>query len=140
MKEDSYSKAAKVLFYGTLDESYALKKSKHLMFEAQSYEQLLKLHQIIIKKDSVSNQVNIQKMDSHEGHFTLPVNTSLEHWREFKFNASKEIFYPVLYKWIGGFSDEDISKLLKLSLGSLSMRYNSGLIKLGSYLVKGLQL
>lgn len=140
MKEDSYSKAARVLFYGTLDESFALKKSKPLMFETQSYEQLLKLHQMISKKDSNSKKVNIQKMDSQEGHFSLPLNTSLEYWREFKFNASQDIFYPVLYKWIGGFSDEDLSKLFQLSQGSLSMRYNAGLIQLGSYLVRGLQL
>lgn len=139
MIEDSYSKAAKVIFYGTLDESYALKKSKLLLFEDQSFEQLQKLHQIVLKKDLNSTHVNIQKMDSHKVHFKLPANTSLEYWREFKFNSSKDIFYPILYKWIGDFSDEDVSKVLSLSLGSLSMRYNAGLIKLGSYLIKGLQ-
>ena len=59
----------------------------------------------------------------------------LSYWREFHANCLEESFRAVLYKWIGGFEDNEICTVLGVSEGTLSSRYNKGLVKLGEYLI-----
>jgi len=133
-KEQAYVRASNVLFYGSLDEPFALKKAIQPVRESSDFEQLEVLHDLLGKKQSL--QMHIHAKGIEEGRIKIKKNLRLDYWREFKYNASPEILMPVLYKWIGGFKDSDIKKVLNLSQGTLSMRYNEGLIKLGSYLVK----
>lgn len=133
-KEQAYVRAAKVLFYGSLDEPFALKKAIHVTRENSDIEQLSFLHDLLEKKQNP--QVHIHAKGIEEGHLKIKKNLRLDYWREFRFNSGAEVFFPTLYKWIGGFSDKDITDLLNLSQGTLTMRYNAGLIKLGGYLVK----
>ena len=133
-KEKAYVRAAKVLFYGSLDEPFALKKAILATRENSDIEQLTFLHDLLVKKQNP--QVHVHAKGLEDGHLEIRNNLRLDYWREFRFNSSEEIFFPTLYKWIGGFSDEDIKEILSLSLGTLTMRYNSGLLKLGSYLVR----
>ena len=135
-KEQAYVRAAKVLFYGSLDEPFALKKAIQAIRENSDFEQLCLLHDVLEKKQN--SQIHVHAEGVEEGHLEIKSNLRLDYWREFRFNSGSEVFFPILYKWIGGFSDEDITKFLNLSQGTLSMRYNTGLMKLGSYLVKGI--
>jgi hypothetical protein len=133
-KELAYERAAKVLFYGSLDEPFALKKAIHAIRENSDFEQLTFLHELLEKKQNPTVHVHLKGIE--EGHLEIRKNLRLDYWREFRFNSGPEMFFPILYKWIGNFSDKDIAELLNLSSGTLTMRYNEGLIKLGSYLVK----
>ena len=131
-KKQACVRAAKVLFYGSLDEPFALKKAVYATRESSNFGQLALLHDLLEKKQHSQVHTHVKGLEA--GH--LEIQKNLDYWREFKFNSGSEIFFPILYKWIGDFSDQDITKLLNLSQGTLTMRYNSGLMQLGGYLVK----
>jgi len=133
-KEQAYVRAAKVLFYGSLDEPFALKKAIYATRENSELDQLRLIHDLLEKKQNP--QVHVHAKGLEEGHLEVQNNLRLDYWREFRFNSGPESFFPILYKWIGDFNDSDIKELLNLSQGTLTMRYNNGLVALGGYLVK----
>ena len=133
MKEkENFELAAKILFFGTLEESFSIETAKGFA-KAETREALLEaVHSLILKrKNKMSNLVQLT-----QGAFVFPVGIDMSYWREFKSNCSRDAFLAVLYKWIGGVSDEELCRVLNLSQGSLYSRYNSGLKNLGELLVK----
>ncbi len=133
-REEAFIRAAKVLFYGSLDEAFSLKKAILVAREKSDFEQLRLIHNLLEKKQN--NQFNFHTKNLEEGQIQIAKGIRLEYWREFKFNSVAEVFYPILYKWIGDFKDHDIKNLLNLSGGAILMRYNTGVIRLGSFIVR----
>lgn len=135
-KEKAYVRAANVLFYGSLDEPFALKRAIQATRENSDLEQIKALYSLLSKKQG-STQSHVHAKGIEDDRIKVKKSLRLDYWREFKYNSTPDILFPVLFKWIGGFSDADIRKALGLSEGTLMMRYNSALIKLGGYLIKG---
>lgn len=131
MDQQKFETAAKVLFFGTLEESFAIetaKKTIHIKSEAD----LLKWLEVTLRKQKTKHSVSGSPM---QGVFVFPAGMDLSYWREFKTNCILNNFLAVLYKWVGGFEDEAICKTLNISKGTLYSRYNKGLLKLGEYLI-----
>lgn len=131
MDKQNFETAAKVLFFGTLDESFAIetaKKTIHIKSDAE----LLKWLGQTLHKRKTKHGVSNTPMKSV---FSFPVGMDLSYWREFKTNCTPNDFLAVLYKWIGAFEDDLICESLEISKGTLYSRYNKGLIKLGEYLI-----
>lgn len=131
MDQQKFETAAKILFFGTLEESFAIetaKKTIHIKSEAE----LLKWLDSTLRKQKAKHSVS---GTLSQGVFVFPAGMDLSYWREFKTNCILNDFLAVLHKWVGGFEDEVICESLKISEGTLYSRYNKGLLKLGEYLI-----
>ncbi|MGH1467950.1 MAG: hypothetical protein ACRBBP_03590 [Bdellovibrionales bacterium] len=132
MKEkENFELAAKIIFFGTLEESFAIEGAKKLA-KIENKELLLEaVHKLLLRrKDKMATMVHLT-----DGSFVFPAGVDLSYWREFKTNCHRDAFLAVLYKWIGEISDEDLCQALQISKGSLYSRYNEGLRELGALLV-----
>ncbi len=132
MKEkENFELASKILFFGTLEESFAIESAKKFAKAETAEELLLGVHKLLLSRRSkIATRVYMT-----QGSFVFPAGVDLSYWREFKTHCPQDIFSLILYKWIGGFSDQDICRALKLSKGSLYSRYNQGLMALGEFVV-----
>jgi hypothetical protein len=130
-EKENFELAAKILFFGTLEESFSIETAKGFA-KAENKEVLLSaVHALILKrKNKMSNLVHLT-----QGAFVFPEGIDMSYWREFKTNCPRDAFLAVLYKWIGGVSDEELCNVLQVSKGSLYSRYNLGLKSLGELLV-----
>lgn len=130
MKEkENFELAAKILFFGTLEESFAIESAKKFAKAENTEELLTGLHKLLLsRKNKMSNLVHMT-----QGSFVFPAGVDLSYWREFKIHSQQDAFLVVLYKWIGGFSDQDLCEAFKISKGSLYSRYNRGLKSLGEF-------
>ena len=131
MNKQNFETAAKVLFFGTLEESFAIETAKKTI-HIKSEQELLEWLEQSLRKRKTKHRVSKVPM---QGVFSFPVGTDLSYWREFKTNCISNDFLAVLYKWIGGFEDDLICKTFDMSKGTLYSRYNKGLMKLGEYLI-----
>lgn len=132
MERKNFELAAKILFFGTLEESFAIEHAKKL---ANIKSRPLLLSEIWRVLDSKKKK-KFSSVQFDKGLFSFPVGVDFSFWREFKFHSSAENFNAVLLKWIGGLSNAEISKIFAVSEGALEMRYNKGLKLLGSFLIK----
>lgn len=132
MKEkENFELAAKILFFETLEESFSI-ESANKFLKSESIESLLfEVHKLIMRrKNKMSTLAHLT-----EGSFVFPVGVDLSYWREFKTNCQRDAFLAVLYKWVGGVSDQDLCRVFQISKGSLYSRYNQGLRSMGELLV-----
>jgi len=130
VQQDKFETAAKVLFFGTLEEPFAVESAQKTIHMTSQKELLSWLDATLSKKKN-----KLKKGAQMQGAFSFPQGMDLSYWREFHANCLEESFRAVLYKWVGGFEDDEISSVLKISAGTLSSRYNKGLVKLGEYLI-----
>jgi hypothetical protein len=130
-EKENFELAAKVLFFGSLEESFSIESAKRLS-KAENYTELLKsIHSLLkSRRKKAASFVNMA-----QGSFSFPPGVDLSYWREFKGHCQEDAFYVVLYKWIGDFTDEEITSALGITRGSLLSRYNLGLKTLGGFLV-----
>ncbi len=132
MKPKLFEQTAKVLFFATLDESFAINNAEEISENSKSIPEALSS---VCKKLSLAHDKN-HKVQPIKGHFAFPAGVDISHWREFRLNSSREDFEAVLLRWVGKFEDKDITKAVGITEGSLKSRYNSGLRNLGSLLIK----
>ncbi len=133
MKEkENFELAAKIIFFGTLEESYSIDAAKKFAKAESRHELFSAVHSLILKRKNTRSSL----VQLTQGSFVFPKGIDMSFWREFKSNCSKDAFLAVLYKWIGGFSDEELCMVLDVSTGSLYSRYNTGLRALGELLLK----
>jgi len=132
MSSDLFKRTAKVLFFATLDEAFAVKCAEEICEQSKDEFEALKSVSQKLKKSHDKNH----KVQPIKGHFSFPAGVDISHWREFRLNSSKEGFQAVLLKWVGRFSDKDITETLNVSKGTLRSRYNDGLRNLGALLIK----
>jgi len=130
MQTEGFETAAKVLFFGTLEEPFAIEAAKKTIHIGSQEELLAWLDSTLSKKKN-----KLKKGAQMQGVFVFPAEMDLSYWREFHSNCIEDSFRAVLYKWIGGFSDDIICSVLDISAGTLYSRYNAGLVKLGEYLI-----
>lgn len=132
MKEkENFELAAKILFFGTLEESFSIESAKKFVQAENKVELLRAVHNFMNKKRNKTTKF----VNMTQGSFVFPVGVDLSYWREFKAHCQQDAFSVVLYKWIAGLSNEDICEALRITQGSLYSRYNSGLKSLGDFLV-----
>jgi len=130
MNQEKFETAAKVLFFGTLEEPFAVESAKKTINIGSEEELLSWLDSSLSKKKK-----KLKKGAQLQGVFIFPQDMDLSYWREFHASCLEDSFRAVLYKWVGGFEDEVICSVLKISKGTLYSRYNKGLVRLGEYLI-----
>ncbi len=130
-EENNFELAAKILFFGTLEEHFSIEAAKKII-KAENKKLLLEaIHKLLSRrKDKGVTRVHLTDIV-----FVFPIGVDLSYWREFKINCQKDVFWAILYKWIGGVSDQNLCEVLQISKGSLYSRYNQGLSSLGKLLV-----
>lgn len=132
MNEEKFYRIAKLLFFGTLDESFAFEKAADLLVCPDSRL----LPEIHAHLDCYYRKPQ-RKKRIIEGHLSLPQKTNLSFWKEFKKHSDRDSFLPLLYKWVGKFTDKEVADVFKVSQGAIFTRYNKALLELGDYLMKG---
>lgn len=132
MEYEHFKLAAKVLFFGTLEESYAIEKAQEIALSKTRLQALEGVLEALEKRKTKK----ITSVLFDKGAFKFPVGVDISFWREFRYHAKPENFRAVLLKWIGGLEDQEICALLKITQGSLDMRFNEGLKHLGGFLIK----
>lgn len=130
MNQEKFETAAKVLFFGTLEEPFAVESAKKTIHITSQEELLSWLESTLSKKKN-----RLKKGAQMQGAFEFPPGMDLSYWREFQANCLEDDFRAVLYKWVGGFEEDVICSVLKISKGTLYSRYNKGLIRLGEFLI-----
>ncbi len=130
-EENNFKLAAKILFFGTLEEHFAIEAAKKIVKIKNQKLLLDRIHGLLLRrKDKMATMVHLTDVA-----FIFPVGVDLSYWREFKMNCQRDAFLAILYKWIGGISDENLCEALQISRGSLYSLYNQGLRSLGKLLV-----
>jgi hypothetical protein len=130
MNHEKFETAAKVLFFGTLEEPFAVESAQKTIHLNSEEDLLVWLDSTLSKKKN-----KLKKGALMQGSFVFPQGMDFSYWREFHANCLDDNFRAVLYKWVGGFEDELICSVLKISKGTLYSRYNKGLVRLGEFLI-----
>jgi DNA-directed RNA polymerase specialized sigma24 family protein len=144
-RKNVFERTSKLFFFCFLNESWALKTAKQVTMdlvrppflslntEQAEAVQLKQINKFYIEQ---SKRKHHQGTTPVLGHFEVPKTLDLGAWREFRRSSPSEEFYVTCLFYIGGFSLETISEVLKITVGTAKLRLSRGVKKLGSILLK----
>ena len=130
-------------FFASLDEYRAKETASKA---ADEYERLLKKDPkldpavgVILASFKIWNQFKSKisrgrPQFSNESGWLFPERVDLGHWKEFQKTAPEDELLAVIWVHLLGFSEEQVSKALGLTEGTLRYRVGRGLRKLGTFL------
>ena len=144
-RKNVFERSSKLFFFCFLNESWALTTAKQVAADVvdHSYKNLSESEAEVAQLKKI-NKLYLQnlKKKNHQGttpvlgHFEIPKTLDLGAWREFRRSTSPEDFYITCLFYIGQYSPDCISQVLKLSPGTIKLRLSRGVKKLGSLLLK----
>ena len=131
-------------FYACLDEFRARDAASRA---ADEYDRLLKRDPnmdpvvgVVLASMKVWNQYRSRiargrpRYSSDSG-WLWPEKTDLGHWKEFQKSAPEDELLAIIWVHILGYTEEQVSKALGLTAGTIRYRVGRGLRKLGSFLL-----
>ncbi len=145
VRKNIFERSSKLLFFCFLNESWSLTAAKDitvdtvdpnfmsLKSDASEVAQLKKINKVFSGQQKKKNH---QGTTPVLGHFEVPKTLDLGAWREFRRSSQNDEFYITCLFYIGGFSLDTISEVLKITPGTAKLRLSRGVKKLGSILLK----
>lgn len=144
-RKNIFERTSKLFFFCFLNESWALSAAKQATSEVvdHNYKNLTEQEAEAAQLKKINKIYRIQhKKKNHQGttpvlgHFEIPKTLDLGAWREFRRSANAEDFYITCLFYVGRYSPEAISEVLKISPGTIKLRLSRGVKKLGLILLK----
>ena len=143
MSEQDINSIALFFFLALLDEKKCVKLSQKVIKELKKSwkndssidkeQSLISECQVVLEKalDGKSNVIGAVVSNGED--WGLPKNVGLEAWKKFLQTEEISNVIPLIWGEVLGKSDENISKALNLSRGTIQTRIAKGLAHLGSH-------